>query len=205
MHSSFREKQARFYAKALDLPNINFSNKNLAHLTLYSWASTMLPKGLIIDIGSEMGFGLKLLEREDRQVIGLDLDYSALNFSYKKNGSSPTIFHLFGDFEQIPLPDKSIDGICLINTLHMASNPHRLLEESARILRKDHPIIIAIPTDYNLPTQWKEEGGLSNLTTMLKEVFRNVDFPSNEEVFGRQPFLFWNKFKPNLVISICYH
>ena len=163
----------------------------------------MLPKGLIIDIGSEMGFGLKLLQGEGRKVIGLDLDYSTLNFSYKKNSSSPTIYHLCGDYEDIPLPDKSIDGISLINTLHMATSPHRLLEESARILRKGHPIIIAIPTDDNLPTQWKEQGGLSNLITMLKEVFRIVDFPSKNQIFGRHPFLSWNKFKPNLVISIC--
>jgi SAM-dependent methyltransferase len=200
----FCKNQASFYSKALDFPRVKLSNKNLAHLTLYSWASKTLPKGLIIDIGSEMGFGLKLLQREGRQVIGLDIDYSALNFSCEKNNSSSSTYYLCADYEQIPLPEKSVDGICLINTLHTACDPLGLLEESVRILRKDHPIIISIPTDYNLPAQWKEEGVLSHFTSILKQVFRKVEFPCSKEIFSRRPFFSWDKYTPDMVISLCY-
>ena len=53
----------------------NASQKNLAHLRLYEWAGCQLPGGWIVEMGCEMGFGLPLLYREDRMVIGLEIQF----------------------------------------------------------------------------------------------------------------------------------
>jgi SAM-dependent methyltransferase len=47
--------------------------------------------------------------------------------------------------DPLPIPDKTYDGVLLINTLEHIYHAHELVRESARIAKKDASIVIVVP------------------------------------------------------------
>jgi SAM-dependent methyltransferase len=104
------------------------TQKNLAHQEMYYWAGNQFTGGLIADIGSELGFGLHLLNRGDRKIIGLDINFDALFFSKTRINKQQNFIHLCGDSGKIPLADNCCSGICLVNVLHLVLSPLDVLK-----------------------------------------------------------------------------
>jgi len=164
----------------LDDPDLKFffngaKQKDLCHLATYIWAGNQLPAGKIADIGSESGFGMHVLYREDRSVHGVDIDHGALIFSNTKINHKDKYHHIMADGHKLPFADDSYDGICLINTLHLSSEPIALLEECRRVLRKMHYLIVSIPSNFNLPDDWRTPGEMEFLTSLLSDLFIQVE------------------------------
>jgi len=153
------------------------TQKNLAHQAVYSWVGNQFRGGLIADIGSELGFGLHLLNRENRKIIGLDINFDALFFSKSRFNNQEYIIHICGDSGKISLVDNCCSGVCLVNVLHLSPSPCNVLNECWRILMVDHPLIITIPTDYNLPDEWRIPTERIFLERLIKKVFTKLSFP----------------------------
>lgn len=153
------------------------TQKNLAHQAVYSWAGNQFTGGLIADIGSELGFGLRLLNREDRKIIGLDINFDVLVFSKIRFNNQENILHFCADSGKIPMADNSCTGVCLVNVLYLAPSPCNVLNECWRILLVDHPLVITIPTDYNLPDEWRVPTEKIFLERLIKRVFTILSFP----------------------------
>jgi len=103
------------------------SPKIYAHLLLYSWAGSQLPGGVIVDAGSEMGFGMKLLHHQDRKIFGIDIDLKNLCFAIQRSNPKDNFIHICGDLLKIPLAKNSCNGVCVINTIHLLDEPKTLL------------------------------------------------------------------------------
>jgi SAM-dependent methyltransferase len=153
----------------------NASLKDLAHFKLYEWAGNQLPGGWVVEIGSEMGFGLPLLEREVRKLIGLEIRFGELLFSKFATQSCQVPIRISADASAIPLPEDSMSGVCMLNVLHLVPSPEIVLDECRRVLKTNHPLVIAVPTDYNLPDAWRIPNEKEHLRGLVKSVFSNVE------------------------------
>lgn len=156
---------------------VKAAQKNLAHQAVYSWAGNQFSGGLIADIGSELGFGLRLLNREDRKIIGLDIDFGALLFSKTRFNNQDNTIHICADSGKIPMADNSCRGVCLVNVLQLVPSPCDVLNECWRILLVNYPLIITVPTDYNLPDEWRVPTEKIFLEKLIKNVFTKLSFP----------------------------
>ncbi len=153
----------------------NASQKDLAHFKLYEWAGAQMPGGWIVEIGSEMGFGLPLLEREDRKLIGLEIRFEELLFSKAAAQPCQVSRRICADASAIPLPEDSMSGVCMLNVLHLVQSPEIVLEECHRILKASHPLVIAAPTDYNLPDAWRIPNEREHLRGLVESVFSHAE------------------------------
>lgn len=152
------------------------SEKNLTHFGIYRWAGSYMGDGFILDVGSELGFGSSVLMRPGRTVLGVDINFSTSYFAHNNFSSDDSSF-IQADALKLPVSSNSCMGICLVNVLHLVEDPLYILKECYRVLSSQHPLIITIPLDINLPEEWKYPSPRTRLTKELSKVFTNFYFP----------------------------
>ncbi len=185
--------------------SVKATQKNIAHQAIYDWANNELGGGVIIDIGSELGFGLRHLVGEDRSVIGLNIQFDELIFSKTSNHFPNNYHHVCADGMGIPFADNVCGGLCMINVLHLVQIPLKVLGECWRILAPGNALIITIPTDYNLPDKWRIPSEKEFLKSLLKNVFTSVEFPQEINVIEEDSSDFQDKqTKSGLLTAICH-
>ncbi|QSX00619.1 class I SAM-dependent methyltransferase [Haloterrigena alkaliphila] len=94
------------------------------------------PGDVVLDLGCGSGYaGRALRDTQDAgRVYGLDgSPEMARNAAGYTN--DPQAGFLVGDFDALPFADDSIDHVFSMEAFYYASDPHRTLEEIARILR----------------------------------------------------------------------
>jgi SAM-dependent methyltransferase len=102
------------------------------------------PKPVLMDIGCSSGFMLKDLQTmfPGSAVLGSDYVRGPLNALARSN---PEIPLLQFDLTQCPLPDKSLDGITLLNVLEHVQDDASALEHVFRILKPGGIAVIEVP------------------------------------------------------------
>lgn len=180
----------------------NASFKNIAHLKLYEWAGSQLPGGWVVDMGSEMGFGLSLLERADRKVIGLEIRFDELYFSRSTINLRQSIHHICADVTALPISKHYCSGMCMLNVLHLFPSPAIVLDECRRVLKANHPLVIAVPTDYNLPDAWRIPNEKEHLRGLLEEVFSKVEI-SQTDHRDEAPRIYHDKKHHGWITAVC--
>lgn len=100
-------------------------------------------KGIILDIGSGMGYHLKFENiTKNRRYICLDSDPQML-----KKISHPFVKTLVGTCGSIPLKDQSIDLVIASHILEHLPKLKKDLKEIKRVLKKNGKVIIVLPAD----------------------------------------------------------
>lgn len=199
-----KKKSTPKYFNLLGVP-VKAAQKNLAHLAVYDWADEEFGSGVVLDMGSEFGFGLQRLKKKGRCVIGLDNQHAALRFSKNRNYSFIDFFHICADCLAVPLAAETCAGICLVNVLHLAADPHFLLEECRRILLSTGALLVTIPTDFNLPEAWRSPSEVEYLTGLLRTSFLKIIFPQAlNNPLANAPKLHEIPSRPSLLTAVCY-
>ncbi len=165
-------------SKICETSGVHFalSEKNLTHFGIYKWAGSYMGDGFILDVGSELGFGSSVLMRPGRTVLGVDINFSTSHFAHNNFSSDDSSF-IQADALKLPVSSNSCMGICLVNVLHLLEDPLYMLKECYRVLSSQHPLIITIPLDINLPEEWKQPSPRTRLTKEISKVFDNYFFP----------------------------
>jgi arsenite methyltransferase len=90
----------------------------------------------VFDLGTGSGYALRALRDTKNAGRGYGLDGSP---EMARNARSYTehkdIAFLIGDFDSLPLATDSVDHAFSMEAFYYASNPHKTLEELARIIR----------------------------------------------------------------------
>lgn len=109
---------------------------------LRRWITADRP--VIIDIGCSSGLMLRLLRQEfpHGAILGADYVRGPLEALAQ---TSPGIPLLQFDLTSCPLPDKSVDGIVLLNVLEHIERDEAALAHVARILKPDGVVVIEVP------------------------------------------------------------
>lgn len=181
---------------------MNATCKNIAHQAIYDWANKELGNGTIMDIGSELGFGLRHLSSRDRHVIGLDIQFDELVFSKTYDRPHENEQYVCADGMVIPFSDGFCGGLCMVNVLHLVHDPIQILKECWRILSPHGLLIVTIPTDYNLPDNWRIPSEKEYFKTVLKKVFSSVEFPQKNHT-DKEDAIAQRQGESGLLTAIC--
>lgn len=117
---------------------------------------------VVVDLGSGAGndvFVARALVGNEGKVIGIDFTEEMLEKANKNNdklGYSNVEFK-YGEIEEIPLPENSIDVVVSNCVLNLVPNKVKAFSEVCRILKADgHFCISDVVIKGNLPEQLKE-------------------------------------------------
>ena len=103
--------------------------------------SQLVEPGKILDIGCGRGLFLDVMRRGGWNTIGTELNEETASYAIKTYDSK--IFT--GDIIQHKLPAESLDAVNINQVLEHLKNPHKVIEESHRLLRKGGILIISVP------------------------------------------------------------
>jgi SAM-dependent methyltransferase len=179
---------------AIDLTSVNSNywtaihdaQRLALHATIYTWAADQTPPGWVLDLGCEYGFGSLLLAETNPmlQVLGLDLDLAALQYSQNLL-INPGRYQLNADASMLPIASESLSGAYLINILHMVKEPGQVLSEVRRTLKAGGVAIISIPGEDPGKTGVGSSRLIQDLEAELRELFFQVMYP--QEIYGQIP------------------
>jgi ubiquinone/menaquinone biosynthesis C-methylase UbiE len=143
-----RSRQRVMSAEGLDDPDVARAFKRVATLPpmrLMRWhvvrrATAMQRSGQVADLGCGPGHLVVELARVSRelQVVGIDLSEEMLaqaEHHARRAGLEERITFRTGDALQIPFSEASLDLVVSTLSLHHWSDPVRVLNEIARVLR----------------------------------------------------------------------
>jgi len=95
----------------------------------------------ILDIGCGTGALIKELQQEGKEVFGVDMSKTALNFC-----SAQGVKNLFqAQVTQLPFVEKSFDTILMLDVLEHVEDENKAMTEIKRVLRSNGVIIIFVP------------------------------------------------------------
>jgi ubiquinone/menaquinone biosynthesis C-methylase UbiE/DNA-binding HxlR family transcriptional regulator len=105
---------------------------------------TLLPRVVIADLGAGEGVVAQWLAQRAAHVIAVDSSAKMVEFGAdmaRKHGLA-NLDYRFGDLEQLPIEDGSVDVALFSQSLHHAPHPERALAEAHRILRPGGRIVV---------------------------------------------------------------
>lgn len=134
----------------------NFYDKHLKDHTPviasshYNWILRLIqpkPDLRFLDVACGAGFMLKVAQKRDLKVYGVDISSVAVELS-KKNVPCAQI--LLTDGEHLPWHDSCFDYVTSLGSLEHYLHPENGIKEIARVLNKEGKACLMLPNDFNL-------------------------------------------------------
>lgn len=147
--------------------------------------------GTLLELGpGRVWPGLDLLRREaELELVGMGFSeperLEALARAGKQGILSRVNFPV-GDLTRLPLPDRSVDGVLSFGGLHRWSQPLRVLDEIARVIKIGGPVFLG---DARRDMNWltgalKSRIGLAALQAVYRERDRSLTAGELQELCG---------------------
>jgi SAM-dependent methyltransferase len=126
---------------------MNVASRENAISRLARWLSAAEP--VILDVGCSSGYTIKAIRRRLPQatVVGADCVRGPLE---KLAVAVPDLPLLQFDLTRCPLPDRSVDGVVLLNVLEHIEDDDAAMRHVYRILRPGGVAVIELPAGPNL-------------------------------------------------------
>ncbi len=136
---------------------------------------------LAADIGAGTGFITEELVQSGLKVIAVDQSEAMLEEMKKKFGCHDTIEYRIGQFNNLPIQDKSVDYSFANMYLHHVDSPLKAIEEMVRVLKPGGKVVITDMDEHEFEylrkeqhdrwlgfkrkdiEQWLKEAGLKNV------------------------------------------
>ncbi len=150
------------------------------HLHRYVYARQFVNGKSVLDLAAGEGYGANLLAASARQVIGIDLDASAVGHASAKYRAANLQF-IVGSITEIPAADESFDVVTCFEAVEHIQDQTDLLREVKRVLKPHGLFISSTPNkpEYQVdeanPYHVKELSP-EEFDTLLRTQFRNVQF-----------------------------
>ena len=151
----------------------------LMHASIYQWAAQKFKSGWVMDMGSEMGIGVALMEsvNGEIEVIACDINLASLKASIERSdGNANKRIQADGAF--LPMRSNTFSGLCLVNILHLVEDLGKILAESNRVLRTGGNMVLCVPTR-QLPTRWNIKTLTENIENLAGELFSELFVPGH--------------------------
>jgi ubiquinone/menaquinone biosynthesis C-methylase UbiE len=143
--------------------------------------------GWVLDLGCEYGFGSLLIAETNPnlQVLGMDLDFSALGYSQGIMPSNEKIPWINASGHKLPIASESFSGVYLINLLHLVEDMTAVLSEARRALKSEGVAILSIPQNDSLETGQSRFPLIKQLELEINDLFSEVVYPN--KICGQLP------------------
>lgn len=124
------------------VPESSDSRTFWEHIYRYRFAAAHVRNRRVLDIACGEGYGTRALaEAGATSVIGVDVSEEACAHARQRYGVDAR----WGNAENIPLPDRSIDVVVSFETIEHISRPEAFLDECARVLVPGGQLIVSTP------------------------------------------------------------
>jgi 2-polyprenyl-3-methyl-5-hydroxy-6-metoxy-1,4-benzoquinol methylase len=112
----------------------------------------------LIDIGCATGLGLKIFQKANIKVLGIDTDKTRINFGRKKgiNLKHNNIFDL--------REKKKFDLVIFLHTLEHLTDPQKAVKRIVKFMHHNSYIYIEVPNFKNLVRSWEDSIYLAHLS-----------------------------------------
>ncbi len=105
------------------------------------------PGDVILDAGCGIGgSGVWLAEHRRAEVVGINIVPAQIEEATriaKKRGLSDNLRFMLANYQDIPLPDDSVDVVWSLESIEHATDAPRFIEESYRVLKPGGRIVVA--------------------------------------------------------------
>ncbi|MEO5947350.1 MAG: class I SAM-dependent methyltransferase [Chitinophagaceae bacterium] len=156
----------------------------LEHLHRYSIALSYAINKRILDIACGEGYGVNLLSKKAKHVLGIDIDASTIRQAQNKYTANNIEFRV-GSILNIPSEDNSFDVITCFETLEHVEKHEMLIKELKRVLTPEGLLIISTPEKGNNSKSYisknpyhKKELNKIELNNLLSYYFNYLKFYS---------------------------
>lgn len=115
----------------------------LMHLKAYEMAGARARNRRILDCGCNDGYGMETLMEMGAQVVGVDVNQTALQAARKRLGPEADLRQVDG--KTLPFDDHSFDMVTSFQLIEHVSDYGSFLSEVRRVLRTDGEAIFTTP------------------------------------------------------------
>jgi len=140
------------------------------------WICSQVVGNDVLDIGCSQGITCLLLGREGHQVVGVDINPSAIEHAKRElEEESECVkrnvkFSLAGG-DALPFSDESFDTVILGELVEHLTRPERVLREAHRLLRSQGRVLITTPFGIHPHPSHVRTFYLGNFVEMIRESF----------------------------------
>lgn len=181
----------------------------LRHLAAYEFVKGQLkPDSTIMEVGCGEGYGSNYLSKACKEIIGIDVEKSAIEHAQKKYTTANCMFKEYNG-SKIPYDDNHFDYIVSFQVIEHVDNDAAFVKELERVLKPGGTAFITTPNKtYRLkPGQkpWNRYHKREYYPKELESVLKNI-FPDAKVwgVFGNEEItqIEFNRVKTGLLLSI---
>ncbi len=164
------------------IPGIKDYQLHIEHYQRYLSAVPMVENKVVVDAACGDGYGSNLLAQSAKSVVGVDIDYTAIqcaNNKYRRDN----LKYVQGSIEKLPIDDKSVDILISFETIEHISEDLQwnFIVEARRVLKEDGILIISTPNKeiysdlYNYHNEFHiKEFYKNEFENFLKSEFNNI-------------------------------
>jgi ubiquinone/menaquinone biosynthesis C-methylase UbiE len=171
------------------VPSIH-GNIELEHKHRYFIAQQFAKGKTVLDIASGEGYGTALLSQVADQVIGVDIDQTAVAHATKKYKGKKINF-VVGSCSNIPLINCSVDLVVSFETIEHDDLHDQMIEEIARVLKPGGVLLLSSPNrkEYSdIPhfknPYHKKELYYDELSILISRYFKKVLIYGQRIIYG---------------------
>ncbi|MBL28854.1 MAG: hypothetical protein CMM50_15030 [Rhodospirillaceae bacterium] len=171
-----------------------------------NWVARKVEGKRVLDIGCSEGILPILLARQGINAIGVDINFSAIEYANELRQSEPisvqnSLSFVHGDIHSLELPedDNLFDTIVASEVLEHFAQPERTIPHILPLLKKDGLLIITTPFGFHPDPDHKTTFLLSNFLPLISSHFRPEELSVSDGYIrfsGRRdenPSTHWNK------------
>ena len=123
------------------------------HLARYFFCCQFTKNKIVLDAGSGSGYGTYILATQGKakQVTGIDLSETTINYSIKEYSAKNNKF-IIDDIEKLnTITDKSVDVLVNFEVIEHLDNPEKFLSQARRVINSKGMVIISTPNKLTYP------------------------------------------------------
>ena len=160
------------------------------HLCRYRFAQLLVKDKVVLDIGSGVGYGAKILAEKASAVVAVDLSEEAVRYANEEYAGD-NIEMVVGDGHGLPLASDSVDVVVSFELIEHLQGQQAHLHEVNRVLKPNGLTVISTPNRIFYSQESNQanpfhthEFDFQEFLTFLKSVFSSVQIYFQNHIAG---------------------
>lgn len=160
------------------------------HICRYRFARLLVEEKIVLDVGSGVGYGSRILAEKASSVLAVDVAEEAVRYTGQKYAAE-NIETVVGDGQGLPLASDSVDVAVSFELIEHLQGQQAHLQEVSRVLKPDGLTVISTPNRIFYSQESNQanpfhthEFDFQEFLDFLKSVFSSVEIYFQNHIAG---------------------